>query len=176
LNNFKKVLIGGVIGVSFMFQGVALSQTVKIGYVDLKEVFSMFEKANEMEANFMKEVETEQKKVTELEANIKKMQAEYEQKKDIMKPEESTGKEAELKASIQKFAGMWSEVNKKLDEKRKELEDILLEEIKGEVKVYGEKNGFTVILDSRVIIYGQELVNLTGEIIKGINKVSEKGE
>lgn len=170
MKGLRKVLICGMLALVFLFPGVVLSQTVKIGYVDLREVFSKFEKANEMEANFMKEVEAEQKKVSELEANIKKMQSEYEQKKDIMKPEERTKKETELREKIQEFSKMWSDVNKKLDEKRKGLEDVLLEEIKKEVKKYGEKNGFTVILDSRVVIYGQDVVNLTGEITKAVNK------
>jgi outer membrane protein len=170
MTDLKKILIGGVITLGFLFSADASSQNIKIGYVDLKEVFSKFEKANEMEANFVKDVEAEQKKVSQEEAEIKKMQAEYEKKKDVMKPEERAKKEEELKNKIQVFSRMWSEVNKKLDEKRKELESNLLEEIKKEVKVYGEKNGFTVILDSRVIIYGQDIVNLTSEIIKLINK------
>ncbi len=170
MTNFKKVLIGEIITLSFLFSAVASSQNVKIGYVDLKEVFSKFEKANEMEAKFVKDVEAEQKKVSQQEAEIKEMQSEYEKKKDVMKPEERTKKETELRKKIQEFSRMWSDINKKLDEKRKDIENVLLEEIKKEVKVYGEKNGFTVILDSRVIIYGQDVVNLTPEIIKLINK------
>ncbi len=176
MNNFKRTFIAGVAVLGFLFPGLAFSQTVKIGYVDLKEVFSKFTKASEMEAKFMKEVETEQKKVSNLETGIKKMQSEYEQKKDIMKPDEKAKKEAELREKIQEFSKMWSEINKKLDEKRKVLEDELLEEIKKEVKKYGEKNGFTAILDSRVIIYGHDTVNLTGEIIKSVNKGAGKSK
>ncbi len=164
----KSVLL--TIILALLLPGIAFSQNIKIGYVDLKEVFSKFGKAKEMEENFKKEVEEEQKKISEMEKNIKKMQAEYEQKKDIMKPEEKGKKEADLREKIQEFSREWSEVNRKLDEKRKDLENVLIEEIKKDVRSYGENKGFTVILDSRVIIYGQDVINLTGEITKVINK------
>ncbi len=176
MDNLRKVLTAGTLFLAFLMPRIAFSQTVKIGYVDLKEVFSKFEKANEMEGKFKKEVEVEQKNVSELEANIKKMQEDYSKKKDIMKPEEREKKEAELKDKIQEFTKMWSDVNKKLDEKRKGLEDVLLKEIKEKIEEYGQKNGYTAILDSRVVIYGQNAVNITGEIIKVVNKGDVKSK
>ncbi len=173
MENLKRALLNGLL-LSMVSAGLAFSQDIKIGYVDLKEVFSKYEKASEAEKAFMKEVEEKQKEVGELESNIKKMQTDYDQKKDVMKPEEKSKKEAELKEKIQEFSKIWSDVNKKLDDKRKGLEEGLLEEIRKEVKAYGEKNGFTVILDSRIVIYGHEVVNLTEEIVKGMNKTGEK--
>ncbi len=176
MNKFKKALTAISLIPVFAMPGIALSQTVKLGYVDLKEVFSKYTRANEMEATFMKEVKAEQDKVSKLENKIKNAQQDFEKKKDIMKPEEKAKKETELRADIQEFTKMWSEVNKKLDEKRKDIEEVLLDEIKKEVKKYGEKNGFTAILDSRVVIYGQEVVNLTGKIIKAVNKGDVKSK
>ncbi|MBN1444561.1 MAG: OmpH family outer membrane protein [Candidatus Omnitrophica bacterium] len=169
MDKIKKMFLTGIFS-SLIFAGTAFSQTVKIGCVDLKTVFDRYEKAKSVEADFLKKVETKQKEVGVMEEKIKKMQAEYEQKKDVMKPEEKSKKESELKEEIKKFADKWTEVNKELDKERKELEEELLEEIRKEVKAYGEKNGFAVILDSRVVIYGQKSVDLTEQMIKIVNK------
>lgn len=141
----------------------------KIGYVDLQKIFSEYKKAKESENMFKKEVEEEQKKINEMQAEIKKMQSEYEKKKDLMKPEERRKKEEELKKKIQEFSKKWAEVNKKLDKRRKDLEDARLEEIKKTIKEYGKKKGYTVILDSRVILFGEKYTDLTSEIIKVLN-------
>ena len=174
MSNIKRICVLGLVLVSFFVPRLVFSQGLKIGYVDIKEVFSKYTRAKELEAGFMKEVDTEQKKVAELEAKIKSMQKEFENKKDIMKPEDREKQESELRTNIQEFTKMWTDVNKKLDEKRKSIEEVLLEEIKKEVKSYGEKNGFTIILDSRLVIYGQDVVNISGEIIKAINKETKQ--
>ncbi|MCM8762329.1 MAG: OmpH family outer membrane protein [Candidatus Omnitrophica bacterium] len=155
-----------IIGVCILLSGIVFGQTVKIGYVDVKEVYYKYDKAVKMEEAFNKEVE----KVSELEKSIKKMQSEYEQKKDIMKPDERIKKEAELKLKMQEYSTTLSEFKKKMDEKQKEMEKIV-EEIKKEVQAYGEKSKYTVILSSTSILYpGADVVDITDEIIKLMNK------
>jgi len=74
-----------------------------------------------------------------------------------------------LRKKIQEFSRKWAEVNKKLDERRKELENARLKEIKDAIKKYGKEKGYTVILDSRVILFGETSADLTDEIIKVLN-------
>ncbi|MCX8082415.1 MAG: OmpH family outer membrane protein [bacterium] len=155
-----------VIGFCILISGIVFAQTVKIGYVDVKEVYYKYDKAVKLEEGFNKEIE----KVSELEKSIKKMQSEYEQKKDIMKPDERIKKEAELKLKMQEYSTALGDFKKKMDEKQKETEKIV-DEIKKEVQAYGEKNKYTVILSSASILYyGTDVIDVTGEIIKIMNK------
>lgn len=150
------------------------AETVKIGYVEIKEVFSGYGKAKEAEDAFKKDVEEEQEKISKLEADIKSMQAEFEQKKDILQQEERAKKEAEIREKVQEFSMLWSGINKSLDAKRRELEDRIFEEIQKEIKIYGENKGFTVILDSNLVLYGHSGINITGEIIEALNKKDKR--
>jgi len=75
--------------------------------------------------------------------------------------------ESEAKEKIQEFTKKWSEVNKKLDNRRKEIEGKRLQEIEDAIKEYGKKHGYSVILDSRAILYGEDASDLTDEIING---------
>ncbi|MCM8829625.1 MAG: OmpH family outer membrane protein [Candidatus Omnitrophica bacterium] len=148
-----------------LLSGVVFGQTLKIGYVDVKEVYYKYDKAVKMEEAFNKEVE----RVSELEKSIKKMQSEYEQKKDIMKPDERIKKEAELKLKMQEYSTTLGEFKKKMDEKQKEMEKIV-EEIKKEVQAYGEKSKYTLILSYTSILYsGADVVDITDEIVKLMN-------
>lgn len=148
----------------------AFSQSVKIGYVNMKEIFENYEKAKKIEESFKKEVAEEQKNIDKMQEDIKKMQEDYEKKKNMMKPEEQAKKETEIRSKIQEFSQKYSEVSKKLDEKGKALESQIVDEIKKAIEDYAKKNGYSIILDSRLLLYGDEATNLTDEIIKVLNK------
>ena len=166
VRGFRGSIPLNILTISIVFAGIAFAQTVKIGYVDVKKVYYKYDKAVKLEEAFNKDVE----KVSELENSIKKMQSEYEQKKDIMKPEERIKKEAELKLKMQEYSTNLSEFKKKMDDKQKETEKIV-EEIKKEVQAYGEKSKYTLILSSTGILYsGADVVDITDEIIKAMNK------
>ncbi|MDD3726199.1 MAG: OmpH family outer membrane protein [Candidatus Ratteibacteria bacterium] len=153
-------------GFCLLMSGMVFAQTVKFGYVDIKEVYSKYEKAMKLEEAFNKEVS----KISELEGTIKKMQADYEQKRDIMKPDEKIKKEAELKLKLQEYSTTLSEFKKKMDDKQKETEKIV-EEIKKEVGLYGKKGNYTLILSSGSTLYcGADVVDITDEIINIMNK------
>lgn len=155
-----------LIGLYVLLSSVGFTQTVKIGCVDIRGVYYKYDKAIKLEETFNKEVTT----VEELGNSIKKMQADYEQKKDIMKPEERIKKEAELKLKLQEYSSALGDFKKKMDEKQKETEKIR-EEIIKEVKAYGEKNNFTVIFSSAGIVYaGMDVIDITDEIVKIMNK------
>lgn len=149
---------------------LAEAESGKIGYVDIKKIFENYKKAKTVEEGFKKEIESEQKKIDEMQEEFKKMQEEYEKKKNIMKPEEQQKKEEELKTKLQEIQKKWIETKQKLDERGKSLENQIFEEIKKAIGEFAKKNGYTIVLDSRLILYGDNASDLTDEIIKILNK------
>ncbi len=169
MNKIKRVVLSGIF-LSMIFAGTAFSQTVKIGYVDLKAVFEKYKKTAVEEKKFKEEVEKKEAELKALEAEMNSKKNEYDNKKDVMKPEERSKKETELKEKFEQYTKKYTEIGKELEIKRKELEANLLEEIRKEIKAYGEKNGFTVILDSRMVFGGKSAVDITEEMVKILNK------
>lgn len=155
---------------AMLLSASAMAQDSKVGYVEIKEIFTGYKKAQTAQESFKKEIEAEQKKITDMEASIKSLQAEFEKNKDILQPDEKSKQEAQLREKVQEFSGLWSKTNKSLDARRQELEEKILDEIKAEIKSYGKKLGYTAILDSRVVLYGQAGTDITQEIIKELNK------
>ncbi|MFN4227444.1 MAG: OmpH family outer membrane protein [Candidatus Ratteibacteria bacterium] len=161
----KKILVF----LGFMCVGL-LAQSGKIGYIDIKKVFDNYEEAKKTEANFKKEVDDAQKDLDKLEGDIRKMQEDYEKKKNMMKPEEQAKKEKEIKDKIQELSKIYLETKQRLDEKGKTLESQIFENIKKAISEYAKKNGYSIVVDSRMILYGENAVDLTDEIIKILNK------
>ncbi|MGC8976521.1 MAG: OmpH family outer membrane protein [Candidatus Ratteibacteria bacterium] len=160
----KKILVFlGSLGVCLF------AQTGKIGYVDIKRIFDNYQKAKNIQESFKKEVMDEQKNMDKMQEDIKKMQEDYEKKKNMMKPEEQAKRESEIRRKIQEFSQKWTEVSKKLDEKGKDLENQILEEIKAVTGEYAKKNGYSIVLDSRLIFYGDNTCDISDEIIKILN-------
>ncbi|HOK57222.1 MAG TPA: OmpH family outer membrane protein [bacterium] len=161
----KKILVF----LGFMCMGL-LAQSGKIGYVDIKKVFDNYDEAKKTEEKFKKEIDEAQKNLDKLQDEVKKMQEDYEKKKSMMKPEEQTKKENEIKAKVQELSKKWMETKQKLDDRGKELENQIFEDIKKAIADYAKKNGFSMVVDSRLILYGESAVDLTDEVIKLINK------
>jgi outer membrane protein len=153
----------------FMCMGL-FAQSGKIGYVDVKKIFDNYDEAKKTEEAFKKEVDEAQKNLDKLQEEVKKMQEDYEKKKGMMKPDEQTKKENELKVKIQELSKKWMETKQKLDDRGKELENQIFEDIKKAIADYAKKNGFSMVVDSRLILYGESAVDLTNEVIKLLNK------
>ncbi len=169
MDRIKKVVLNGIF-LSLLFAGTAFSQTVKIGYVDLKAVFEKYKKTAVEENKFKEEVDKKEAELKALEVEMNSKKTEYDNKKDVMKPEERSKKETELKEKFEQYTKKYAEIGKELESKRKDLEAGLLEEIRKEIKAYGDKNSFTVILDSRMVIGGKSAADITEEIVKILNK------
>jgi len=169
MNKIKKVVLNGIF-LSLLFAGTAFSQTVKIGYVDLKVVFEKYKKTAVEEKKFKEDVEKKEAELKALELEMNSKKNDYDKKKDVMKPEERSKTETELKAKFEQYTKKYAEIGKELETKRKDLEAGLLEEIRKEIKAYGDKNSFTVILDSRMVMGGKSAVDITEEMVKVLNK------
>ena len=170
--NKLSVIVCCAMGLACMGLSMEKAQAAeqKIAYVDMQKAFAGYKKAKDNEDVFKKEVTAEQEKLNKVQEDIKKKQEEFEKQKDLLKAEDKKKKEDDLKAELQKFSEMWRDVNQKLDKRREELETACIKDIMGAAKEYGKKNGYSLILDSRVVIFGADTVDVSAEIVKSLNK------
>ncbi len=138
---------------------------VKIGYVDLSRLFDEYYKTKEYD----KVLEAEHKAYEE------------ESKVKIEKVREAQGKlallkEDQKKATEDEIEKMKNELlaydrQKKTDltkERNEKIREILLE-IEKIVSGYAEQNGYSVILNDRVLIYADKGLDLTENVLKNLN-------
>ena len=138
----------------------------KIGYVDLYKVFDKYHKTQKSGEGLEKKAISKNAEKDKLIAEIKKLSEEAE----LLSKKEKEKKQAEIEEKAKVLRDFDRATRDELNRERdSEGRDILLEIGKG-ITEYGEKNGFDMILDSRTLFYGSEVVDVTDEIIKEMNK------
>ncbi len=137
----------------------------KLGYVDLSRLFDEYYKTQDYDAA--------------LESQHKNFEAERNGKIDAIREAQgklgllNEDKKAELEVKIEKMKADLLEFDrqKKADltkERNEKIREILLE-IENEVSSYAEKEGFSMILNDRVLVYGNSGIDLTERILEKLN-------
>ncbi len=144
-------------------------QDVKIGYINLGKTFDEYEKTQQYEKSLGDKGDKKEKDREKLVADIKKL-------KDEMILLSDKGKTEKQEAVDEKMAELQDFDKETRDELRSERDNMvrdILSEIDKVIRDFGEKNGFTVILNDRILVYGNEALDITQDIIGILNGKKE---
>jgi len=137
----------------------------KIGYVDLSRVFNEYKKTKEYDAVLEKENTSFQEERNKMIDKIRDAQS----KLALLKEDEKKKLQEDVdkqKAALLDFSRAKStDLTKKRDEK---IREILLE-IEKVVSDYSKKEGYTFVLNDRVLIFGDQTMNITDTVVKLLN-------
>lgn len=149
-----------------MVQEKAYAKEYKIGYVDLAKVFDEYKKTKDSEkvlGEKGKIKEDERKKMVD---ELRKLKDEQALLSEKAKVEKQTIIDNKVKL-LQDFD------RKTRDELIKERNDLLggiLKDIEKIVTDYAKEQGYDIVLNSRMLLYGSEQHDLTAEVLKRLNK------
>lgn len=152
----------------FMAGGVyaAGKDSLKVGYADLSKLFDEYYKTKEFDKvleekhnGFVKERDAKIDKIKEAQGKVALLKEEEKAKveKDI----------EQMKAELLEFDRQQKETL--TQERNDKIREILLE-IEKIVSDYAEKEGYTFILNDRVLIYGNKTVDVTQTILEKLNQ------
>ncbi len=157
-----------IMGVVFMFIFLATNAFAadgKMGYVDLSRLFDQYHKTKEYDkvleakhADYQKERGVKVDKIKEAQGKLDLLTAD---KKAAVKDDIEKMKADLLELDRQKQADLTKERNEK-------IRDILLE-IEKIVSGFAEKENYSLILNDRVLIYGNPAMNITEPILTILN-------
>jgi len=164
-----KVLVLALV-FGFMVSGVSMADTLKIAYVDLSKVFDNYQKTKEFDAVLQTEGEAFQK---ERDAMVQKIQ-DAQSKLDLMKDSEKASLEADIEKQKNDVVAYDKEKRTELSKKRDDKVREILTEIQGVVSTIAKNDGFTYVLNDRVMIYGDPQYNITDEVSKALNDSYKK--
>jgi Skp family chaperone for outer membrane proteins len=147
-------------------QGDLSAKEYRIGYVDLAKVFDEYSKTKDSE-----KVLAEKGKLKE--ADRKKMIDEIRKMKDeqaLLSEKGKAEKQAAIDEKITKLQDFDRITREELMKERNDMLGVILKDIERIVTDYSKENGYDVILNSRMLLYGKEDMDLTAEILKRLNK------
>ncbi len=167
----RRLVICSFILVScLMFFSGSLFAADKIAYVDLMRIAKEYTKAQD----YNKILEDKQ---NSYKTEIDKKENEFKQSQDkinLLSDKEKEAKRPELET---KAKALYDFIQQKEQDLRKadfENTKEILKDIEDTVKQYAEKEGYSLVLDNRVLIYQTKTMDITDKIIEILNKGYKK--
>lgn len=153
-----------------IFTGVAMEKAsakdYKIAYVDLAKVFDEYKMTREAEKKLEDKGRAKDVERTKMIDELKKLKDEQALLSEKAKAEKQTVIDSKIK-TLQEFDRTTR------DELVKERNDMLgniLKDIEKVVSEYAKSNGYDIVLNSRMLLYGAEQYDLTSDVLKKLNR------
>ena len=163
-----------VLGLAVMFglmaTGISLADDLKIAYVDLSKVFDSYQKTKEFDAVLQSEGEAFQK---QRDAMVQKIQ-DAQSKLDLMNDTQKAAMQADIEKQKNDVIAFDKEKRTELAKRRDDKVREILTEIQDIVSGIAKKEGYTYVLNDRVMIYGDPQFNITDEVLKTLNDSYKK--
>ena len=163
-------VLGLAVVFGLMATGLSLAADVKIAYVDLSKVFDGYQKTKEFDAVLQTEGEAFQK---ERDAMVQKVQ-DAQSKLALMSDAQKTTMQADIEKQKNDVVAYDKEKRAELSKKRDDKVREILTEIQGIVGNIAKTDGYTYVLNDRVMIYGDPQFNITDEVSKALNDSYKK--
>lgn len=163
-----KMFMMAAVAVTVVVSGTTLAQAGKIGYVDLSRLFDEYHKTKEYD----KVLEAKHNELEKIgQEKVEKIK-ESESKLALLKEDQKKALADEIESMKLEAQGFVSQEQSNLTKDRNEkIREILLE-IEKVVSDYAEKEQYDIILNDRVLIYGNTAQDLTEQILAILNQQS----
>jgi len=142
----------------------------KFGFVDLSKVFDEYQKTKDYDSKLEKEQEQKQKDREKKIKEIKDLQSKASLLND--KAKEKTQEKIDKKIkSLQEFDRQTqTDLRRQRDKFIKEI----LKEIEKTISDHAKKENYTIVFNDRILLYGNETLDLTDPILNSLNSKYSK--
>ena len=133
--------------------------------LNLAHVFDNYSKTKDQDKTLEQQSKQKKEERQRLVNQIRKMKDEI----DILSAEAKGKKQTQIDEKIRQLQEYDQQTRVSLGQQRDKMLREILKEIEGVVEKYAKGNGYTMILNDRVLLYGQKQDDLTDEILKILN-------
>jgi Skp family chaperone for outer membrane proteins len=163
----KKQIIS-LLGLAFVFTLVAtpILAADKIGYIDLMRIAREYTKAQDYK-KALDDKESSYKVEIDKKANELKQ---YQEKMNLLSDKEKEAKREEFEGKIKALDDFVQQKRSDLSKADFDNTKEILKEIEDTVKQHAEKEGYSLVMDDRVLIYETKSMDITDKIIEILNK------
>ncbi|MFH0731752.1 MAG: OmpH family outer membrane protein [Candidatus Omnitrophota bacterium] len=164
-----KILLLITVVVALIMPNIALAE-IKIGYVDTIAVFDEYNKTKDQDKVLKTETDKRKDKRETIVKDIRNIKDEL----DISSDDAKEKKQLEIDKKLRELQEYDNETKLDLGQKRDDMMRDILKEISAVVEEYAKKNSYTMVLNSRVLIYSDEKDDLTQAILDALNAKYKK--
>lgn len=152
--------------VSAVPQVLSAEEISKIGFINVTKVFDDYKKTEDAEQRLKAEGEKKNSEREKLVNKINKLRDEVE----LLSVETREKKQKDLNDMMRQLQDFDRDVKTDLRRKRDDDMREILKEIYEVINDYGAKNGYDIIFDDRVLIYADDAIDITDEVLNVLNK------
>jgi len=162
----KSLALIGIVGLSlFLVTGSAYAED-KLAYVDLGQVFDEYSKTKEYDKVLDKKQKAYEKDREKQLDEVKKLQ----EKLSLLSEEERETRKGELQDKITKLQEYDRSSTQDLRKQRDEKVQEIFKDIKKAIEDYAKEEKITFVFDKRALVYDNESLNITPQVLKILNK------
>ncbi len=140
----------------------------KIGVVDMQRALNECDAGKRAKDQVKAKFERSQNQLKKQREDLDRLKEDYERKATVLKDEERRNLEKDLESRGLEFKRKYEDFQRDLKETDAELTKSIVEELYELVRDYGEKHGYTLVLEasSGALLYNDKTVDVTDEIVK----------
>jgi outer membrane protein len=134
--------------------------------VDMQEVLNKSQKGLAVKQRLDGERGARQKDLDAKQQEVIKLQAEFEKQAPLLSEQAKREKSEAIQRKTRDAVRIAEDANRDFDKRVREAELDITREILGVVQEYGKDQGFSLILERSMVVFGASTVDITSEIIK----------
>jgi len=161
----KLVVLAFFVSLSLAAVSIGHAAGDKIAYMDLGKVFDEYNKTKDLDKQLEAKSSAKQGDRDKMVVEIKKMKDDL----DLAKDADKAKKQAAVEEKLKKLQDFDKESRDSLRKDRDDMARSILKEIKDTIDEIGKKEGYAYILDSRAVLFGSDVNNLTDRVLKILN-------
>ena len=170
----KKVLLLMMAMVLLGATTARAAETLKIGFIDLQRALLESEAGKKAKQDLDALEKSKKSVIDEKVKSINKVEEELTKQSSVLSADARKLKEDELERLQRDFQRIVADARAELQKKETELTEAILKEISEIVDVFGQEEGYSLILRSEVILHVKKDLDLTDFIIKRFNEAKGK--
>jgi len=148
----------------------ALAKEYKIAFIDLAKVFDEYSKTKQADKVMSEKGKAKEAERSKFVEEIRKLREELTGKQAILNDKAKAEKQAVIDQKIKDLQEFDRKAREELIKQRNDTVGEILKDIEKVVTDYSKQEGYDVVLNSRMLLYGNEQLDLTGEVLKRLNK------
>lgn len=144
----------------------------KIGVINMQEVVTKSEPGSQAMEKLKTSFESMKTNLDKRKEEIQKMRDDLQKQSMALSQEAKQDKEMDFKRKVRDFQDMFQDYQGKMKAEEDRLSKPIIEQVVSTIRDYGQKNGFTAILDSQNsgMVYFDKTIDLTNTIVTEVNK------
>lgn len=165
------ILVLLLVGYNFLVSTFSSSaESTKIGYIDLQRIVYESDEGKKAKSELDALIKSKQAVVDEKRQNLEKLKSELDKQASVLSPEARKAKQDEIEKLEREYLRFAQDSETELRKKDAELKERIVKEIFELMEKIGKEEGYTLILDRSMVIYGNKEIDITNNIIKKYNE------